>query len=124
MQIKELIKAVKAADFRSPQEVTQLVENAGRRTPDELVALLGSIVEANSGNSGPVPALRVEIFKVLAERALSRELFGPLARAMVHADLGLLAALTELLPKVNSLEAHDVLCESLGCSRPEVREAA
>jgi twitching motility protein PilT len=124
MQIKELIKAVKTADFRSPQEVTQLVESAGRRTPDELSALLGSIVEANGGNSGPVPALRVEIFKVLAERALARELFGPLARAMVHADLVLLAALTELLPKVNSLEAHDVLCESLGCSRPEVREAA
>lgn len=85
---------------------------------------VGSLLELLTDpklDAGPQHQNRCSAFKTLCLRAPDPSFFEPIVGALGRADPLLRRAMVAILPKVNDVDRHDLLCAQLGSADREVR---
>ncbi len=124
MDVKDVRKVFKEADWRSKQEIEAFVAEAGLLPAAELAKFIGMLADRALVADNSRHRNRCFAFLKLAEQSKDPGLFVPYARALKTADQALRTVLVALLPRVNNVTAHAELCEVLGSPDEQVRQTA
>ncbi|UJR83398.1 PilT/PilU family type 4a pilus ATPase [Sandaracinus amylolyticus] len=124
MLLAEKIRALREAAWATPEELRGFVAAAAPAPAPEVERLLAVLSEPGLAAQGPRHVNRCSAFKAIAFASVEPALFAPLARALRSADPVARRAIAAVLPRVNDVEAHRVLCEVLGDPDPDARAHA
>ena len=116
-------KFFKAGTWSTDAELQAFIEEIEDPTLSDFSKMLGDLLD---------PKLFVEIqhanrcqaFSILVRKHRPRELFAPLADGLRQGDASFREMAIELLPIINHVEGHRVLCQVLGHANPDVRRDA
>lgn len=123
MQGKDVFKYLKAAPWADANEIAAFAAELGPLPPAEVAKVLAFVIERQ--RSQPEQhRVRLEAFAAIARRSVSPALFAPFARALSTPDPVLRTLLGELIPAVNDVSKHSVLCDVLGSADSGARTAA
>ncbi len=124
MDVKDVRKIFKDADWRSKQEIEAFVAQAGLQPASELAKFMAMLSDRSLLADNSRHRNRSFAFLKLAEGVKDPALFSTYAKALKTADQALRTVLCALLPRVNNVSAHGDLCEVLGSPDEQVRQAA
>ncbi len=118
----DLVRQLRAAPPRGPEEAVALASGIGAITADHALRLLDHLVK------GGLDAVQVHaqgaLFVHLVHQSGDRALFSTLVKALKSNDPALRAVLAQALPKVNDPAAHPELVDLLRNADPGIRASA
>ncbi|MFO0645011.1 MAG: PilT/PilU family type 4a pilus ATPase [Polyangiales bacterium] len=120
---RDLVRAFKAARWDDTAALDAFVREVAPVTSTELRGALAVLVDRSLAADGNAQRRRCAAFLALVDASPDPSLFVPVVRALRSADAVARATLVQSLPKVNQVESHDELCETLASPDPDVRKA-
>jgi twitching motility protein PilT len=122
MNTKELLARLRAAEWRSEEDVAHFTELVDELATGDVERML----EASASGAGTPEQRRWRLaaFEKLAETVPDRSLFAVYVKALRTEDSSLRAVLTRLIPKVNNVAEHPLLVAILRAPDPEIRRDA
>jgi twitching motility protein PilT len=124
VDVKDVRKVFKDADWRSKAEIDEFVQSTGVLPGPELLKLLALLVDKGLTQDATRHRNRCYVFLKLGEGLKDPQLFTHYARALKQSDQALRTVLVALLPRVNNVSAHGDLCEVLTSNDDAIRQAA
>jgi twitching motility protein PilT len=124
VDVKDVRKVFKDAEWRSKAEIDQFVATMGAMPGTELIKLLALLTDRGLMNDNARHRNRCYVFLKLAEGVKDTQMFSHYAKAMKQSDQALRTVLVALLPRVNNVSAHGDLCELLASQDEQVRQSA
>lgn len=119
---RRALKELREAPWRSVDEMRAFVASAGSIGRRDVEHLVGALTDPKLDKAGPLHKNRCTAFKNICLGSADPSFFAPIARGVGEADPLLRRALLTILPSVNDVSHHGVLCEQLGSNDQEVRE--
>ncbi|MCA9605865.1 MAG: PilT/PilU family type 4a pilus ATPase [Myxococcales bacterium] len=117
---RHALKELREAPWRSVDELRGFVERVAAVDRRDVESLLKLLTDPKL-DAGPQHQNRCSAFKTLCLRAPDPSYFDPLVHALGNADPLLRKAIVAILPKVNDVDRHELLCAQLGHADREVR---
>ncbi len=120
---RDLVRAFKAARWDDAAALDAFVREMAPATSTELRGALAVLVDRSLAADGNAQRRRCAAFTALVDASPDPTLFVPVVRALRSADAVTRSTLVQALPKVNQVESHDELCETLASPDPDLRKA-
>jgi len=117
---RRALKDLRDASWQSVDELRGFVEQVGDVDRRDVEKLLATLTDPKIG-LGPQHKNRCSAFKAICGRSADPSLFEPIANAFSIADPMLRRAMVAVLPKVNDVDKHELLCAQLGSTDRDVR---
>ena len=121
MAATELTTLFKTAPWKTQEAVDSFVAQSVGLQAVDLVRVLEILDNKALRADAQAHRMRILAFSKLVEKAADKALFVPLVRALKSGDPALRAAITQLLPAVNSVTDHAELCALLRSSDAQLR---
>jgi twitching motility protein PilT len=121
---RKRLRELRDATWRSVDELREFVDAVAPLSRKDAEALLDVLLDPKLEASGPFHKNRCSAFKNACLAAPDSSLFAPLAKALPKADPMLREALGAILPKVNDVGEHGLLCVALGSVDRDARVIA
>ncbi|MBX3246159.1 MAG: PilT/PilU family type 4a pilus ATPase [Myxococcales bacterium] len=121
---RQALKTFREGSWSSIDELRAFVQGAlpiQRRDVEQMVAILR---DPSTPKDGPAHKNRCSAFKNICLANPDASTFAPIAEALPTLDPLALAVAATVLPRVNDVESHGLLCEALGHGSAEVRATA
>jgi twitching motility protein PilT len=120
---RDLLRAFKAARWDDTAVLEAFVHEVSPVSAAELRGALAMLLDRTLAADGNAQRRRCAAFAALVEVSPDPGLFVPVVRGLKSADAVARATLVAVLPKINQVESHDELCDTLASTDPEVRKA-
>jgi twitching motility protein PilT len=124
VDVKDVRRIFKDAEWRSKVEIDEFVGGVGVLPGPELLKLLALLTDRGLVADNTRHRNRCYVFLKLAEGVKDQQLFSHYAKALKTADQALRTVLVALLPRVNNVSAHGDLCDLLASSDEATRQSA
>ena len=121
---KELHRDFRAAAWSGPPEVDNFVHQVGEADAQDMLFLLGIILDKRAQGEGRQHVLRCAVFQKLAESAKHRDLFPHYLRSLKQADPPARKALVDAAQRCNNVAYHGELVQLFKDVDPAMRQAA
>ena len=118
------IAKFKASKWSTPAEVEAFVLECGKADSETIVKLLDLLTAKDATSDPALHKRRCTVFSLVAQQALSPELFVPFVKALKTAGPTLRIALAALIPKVNNVAEHGELPPLLATQDSQLRAIA
>jgi HEAT repeat protein len=124
MSRKDILREFRASQWPSTEAVAEFIARAQTLDTAGVQELLSVLLDRKAVAEGRSHGLRCIVFGRIVAAQGDKENFLPMVRAARAADTLLLRALTDLLPRVNSIAHHPELVQLFRSANPEVRALA
>ena len=121
---KELHRDVRAAAWAGPPEVDNFVHQVGEADAQDMLFLLGILLDKRAQGEGRHHVLRCAVFQKLGESAKHRDLFPHYLRSLKQADPAARKALVDAAQRCNNVAYHGELVQLFKDVDPAIRQAA
>ncbi len=121
---KELHRDFRAAAWAGPPEVDNFVHQVGEADAQDMLFLLGIVLDKRAQGEGRHHVLRCAVFQKLGESAKHRDLFPHYLRSLKLADLPARKALVDAAQRCNNVAYHGELVQLFKDVDPAIRQAA
>ena len=121
---KELHRDFRAAAWAGPPEVDNFVHQVGEADAQDMLFLLGILLDKRAQGEGRHHVLRCAVFQKLGESAKHRDLFPHYLRSLKQADPAARKALVDAAQRCNNVAYHGELVQLFKDVDPAIRQAA
>ena len=121
---RKRLRELRDATWRSVDELREFVEAVAPLSRRDVESMLDVLLDPKLEASGPLHKNRCSALKNACLAHPDPAVFAPLAKAIPNADPMLREAIGAILPKVNDVAEHGLLCIALGSSDREARALA
>ncbi len=121
---KELHRDFRAAAWAGPPEVDNFVHQVGEADAQDMLFLLGIVLDKRAQGEGRHHVLRCAVFQKLGESAKHRDLFPHYLRSLKQADPAARKALVDAAQRCNNVAYHGELVQLFKDVDPAIRQAA
>ncbi len=120
---RDLVRAFKAARWDDAAAIEAFVRDVAPLSLGELRGALAVLLDRSLAAAGNAQRRRFVAFVAMVDASPDPALFVPAVRGLRSADAVARATLVQVLPKINDIESHDELCETLASPDLDIRKA-